>query len=62
MRTVRAGVKGFLRAFPGRYVNNRDNSIAARKRASKRPQGQKKTPENDSYMAAAFPVFSTSNL
>lgn len=47
MRTVRAGVQGVLRAFPGRFVAQAGKSIAARKTASKRLQRQKKTPGND---------------
>ena len=41
MRTVQRGRKGVLRAFSERFVGRRQK--IARKRGSKRPQGQKNT-------------------
>ena len=46
IQTVRTRAESVLRAFPGRFVVQQI-TIAARIRASKRPQGQKKTPGND---------------
>lgn len=48
MWTVRTGRERILRAFPGRFTDiGSEITIAARKGAFNRPQGQKKAPGND---------------